>query len=101
MQLSAHMLYACTHTHHKHPDIQHHKCHMLQVLSSVLYMTEAGGPTLVLDQTPEGKLADRGWLVQPCPNQLLSFKGNLLHGEIPGQLPRCLPLCLRLFFLTV
>ena len=56
----------------------------LQVVSSVLFLTEAGGPTLVLDQDPKGPLADRGWLVQPCPNQLLAFKGNLLHGVIPG-----------------
>ncbi len=60
----------------------------LQLVSSVLFLTESGGPTLVLDQDPQGPLASRGWLVQPCPNQLLAFKGNLLHGVIPGK--RCL-----------
>lgn len=51
----------------------------------MLFLSEAGGPTLVLAQDPEGALADRGWLVQPCPNQLLAFPGNLLHGVIPGR----------------
>jgi len=55
------------------------------LVSSVLFLTESGGPTLVLDQDPQGPLAPRGWLVQPCPNQLLAFKGNLLHGVIPGR----------------
>ena len=56
----------------------------LQMVSSVLFLTETGGPTLVLDQSPDGQLAERGWLVQPCPNRLLAFQGNLLHGVIPG-----------------
>ncbi|KAL3136683.1 hypothetical protein ABBQ38_005919 [Trebouxia sp. C0009 RCD-2024] len=55
------------------------------VISSVLYLTAAGGPTVVLDQHPSACLAERGWLVQPCPNQLLAFQGNLLHGVIPGK----------------
>lgn len=63
--------------HHYH--LQH------PLVSSVLFLTESGGPTLVLDQDPQGPLASRGWLVQPCPNQLLAFKGNLLHGVIPGR----------------
>ncbi|DBA89883.1 TPA: hypothetical protein ACH3X2_004738 [Trebouxia sp. C0005] len=55
------------------------------LVSSVLFLTQSGGPTLVLDQDPQGPLAPRGWLVQPRPNQLLAFKGNLLHGVIPGR----------------
>ncbi|KAA6422753.1 MAG: hypothetical protein FRX49_07288 [Trebouxia sp. A1-2] len=46
------------------------------LVSSVLFLTQSGGPTLVLDQDPQGPLAPRGWLVQPRPNQLLAFKGN-------------------------
>lgn len=57
---------------------------LLQMMSSVLFLTAAGGPTVVLDQDPSAGLADRGWLVQPCPNQLLVFQGNLLHGVVPG-----------------
>ena len=57
---------------------------MLQVISSGLYLTDEGGPTLVLDQTPADPLADKGWLAWPCPNQLLAFPGNLLHGVLPG-----------------
>ena len=56
------------------------------MVSSVLYLTRQGGPTVVLDQTPEETLADRGWVAQPCPNQLLAFPGNLLHGVLPGVL---------------
>ncbi len=68
--------------------LSHNISPCLQLVSSVLFLTESGGPTLVLDQDPQGPLAARGWLVQPCPNQLLAFKGNLLHGVIPGR--RCL-----------
>ena len=53
-------------------------------MSSVLFMTASGGPTVVLDQEPSATLANTGWLMQPCPNHLLVFKGHLLHGVIPG-----------------
>jgi len=65
--------------------LSHNISPCLQLVSSVLFLTESGGPTLVLDQDPQGPLASRGWLGQPCPNQLLAFKGNLLHGVIPGK----------------
>lgn len=64
---------------------------LLQVMSSILFLTAAGGPTVVLDQNPSAGLADRGWLVQPCPNHLLAFNGNLLHGVVPGQLLTLFP----------
>lgn len=57
----------------------------IQEVSSVLYLTPDGGPTLVLEQKPSDPLAERGYLVQPCPNQLLVFKGDLLHGVLPGK----------------
>ncbi|DBA84827.1 hypothetical protein WJX77_001720 [Trebouxia sp. C0004] len=63
----------------QHYQLQH------PLVSSVLFLTESGGPTFVLDQDPQGPLAPRGWLVQPYANQLLAFKGNLLHGVIPGR----------------
>ena len=57
----------------------------MQEVSSVLYLTPNGGPTLILEQKPSDPLAERGYLVQPCPNQLLAFKGDLLHGVLPGK----------------
>lgn len=54
-------------------------------VSSVLFLTPHGGPTLVLDQAPgASRLADRAWAVQPEPGALLAFPGNLLHGVLPG-----------------
>jgi hypothetical protein len=116
---------------------------MHPLYSSVLYLSAAGGPTLVLDQVPRmgqeeqqqqqqrkkereqqqqpeldspaqqqqeqgeeqaaGKgcadpaavvagpvgqsclLARRAWLVQPAANRLLMFKGDRLHGVVPGS----------------
>ena len=56
----------------------------LQLVSSVLFLTASGGPTVILDQGPSDALAARGWVVQPRPSQLLAFQGNLLHGVISG-----------------
>lgn len=60
------------------------------IVSCVLYVTGrgVGGPTLVTDQTLEGKsLATRGYLSHPEKNRLVVFKGSLLHGVVPGA--RC------------
>jgi hypothetical protein len=80
-------------------------------VSSVLYITSAGGPTLVLEQTPQQGvgtgaaaagagaaaagaegcdddarlLAHRAWLVRPASNRLLLFQGDLLHGVLSGS----------------
>jgi hypothetical protein len=60
------------------------------ISSSVLYLTgggnEAGGggPTIVLDQTPDSEtLPESCWLAVPKDNSLLLFPGNLLHGVLP------------------
>ena len=63
---------------------------LLQSYSTVLYLTESGGPTLVLEQTVSSPLAQAAWLSWPRGNNLLAYPGNLLHGVIPG--PPCNPL---------
>lgn len=63
----------------------------VQVLSSVLFLSEAGeaacwGPTVVVDQTPRSALGRRAWLAPAICNCLVSFPGSLLHGVLPGAL---------------
>lgn len=44
-----------------------------------------GGETLVTTQTSKGKsLATNGWLCSNRHNRLLTFRGDLLHGVVPG-----------------
>jgi hypothetical protein len=61
----------------------------MPVLSTVTYLTNEGGPTLVLDQssnrggnkqTPE--LPTKGILVYPKKNRHILFRGNLQHGVV-------------------
>ena len=59
---------------------------LLQSYSTVLYLTESGGPTVVLEQTVSSPLAQAAWLSWPQGNSLLCYPGNLLHGVIPGLL---------------
>lgn len=54
------------------------------MLSSVLFLTSCGGPLCVVNQTLSGGLGDEGWLVEPCRNSVASFRGDLLHGVMPG-----------------
>jgi methyl-CpG-binding domain protein 4 len=56
------------------------------VCSTVLSLTEGiGGETLVTTQTSTSTtLCETGWLCQGQRNRLLAFKGNLLHGVVPG-----------------
>ena len=56
----------------------------------MLYLTDSGGPTVVLSQTVSSPLAQAAWLSWPQSNNLLCYPGNLLHGVIPG--PQCKPL---------
>lgn len=45
----------------------------------------SGGETLVTTQTSKGtSLATNGWLCTNRPNRLLTFRGDLLHGVVPG-----------------
>uniref|UniRef100_A0A7S4WHY5 Uncharacterized protein n=1 Tax=Ditylum brightwellii TaxID=49249 RepID=A0A7S4WHY5_9STRA len=59
------------------------------VASTVTYLscddTSVGGETLVTSQSSVSKkLATKGWLCSNKRNRVLAFKGNLLHGVIPG-----------------
>jgi hypothetical protein len=56
------------------------------VASCVLNLTEGvGGETLVTTQTVNAtSLMHDGWLCEGRRNRLLAFKGNLLHGVVPG-----------------
>lgn len=58
------------------------------LLGSLLFLEAspaAHGATLVLDQTPgDGALAERGWLVRPAAGRYAVFRGDLLHGVMPG-----------------
>ena len=80
-------------------------------LSSVLYLTAQGGPTIILDQTAHRGLAaasqpsaaasqrgagaqllaERAWLVQPKAGRFAVWSGDLLHGVLPGGPPRPAP----------
>ena len=73
------------------------------IMSTVLYLTEGiGGPTLVTNQRLGDMLPEKAWLAHPghkkciktlrqlnllcCQgsNRLTMFKGDLLHGVVPG-----------------
>lgn len=59
--------------------------------SSVFYLTNTGGGTLILDQwSPEGngytpEVPKEAELIFPERNKYLLFNGELLHGVIPGE----------------
>ena len=56
------------------------------IISGVMYLTGdvKGGPTFILDQTPDATtLPDFCWSQTPSDNSLLIFPGNLLHGVLP------------------
>lgn len=57
------------------------------IVSSVLYLSYSiGGPTLVTTQAfTDQKLAEKGWFVFPKENRYALFRGNVLHGVIPGR----------------
>jgi hypothetical protein len=56
-----------------------------QACSTILYLSDAGSPTIVLDQQPGTALASAAWLVRPQPGRLAAFDGSLLHGVLPGK----------------
>ena len=58
----------------------------MQAYSTVLYLSDCGGPTVVLRQTPSAALAQEAWLCWPQANSLLCYPGDLLHGVIPGKI---------------
>eukprot|EP00941_MAST-03F_sp_MAST-3F-sp1_P001287 g1287.t1 len=64
----------------------------MPILSSVMYLTESGGPTFVLNQyTNRGgnkqvpPLPTEGFLVYPKDNRYMLFRGHLQHGVV-GEL---------------
>ncbi|KAL1521215.1 hypothetical protein AB1Y20_022764 [Prymnesium parvum] len=54
-------------------------------VSSVVYLSDEGDPTIVLDQTLHGPLASHGWLVHPQYRAFMTFAGDRLHGVLPGE----------------
>ena len=61
-------------------------------LASILYLSSAGGPTVIIDATPARIAAPRaGIAVSPRPGRFAMFPGALLHGVLPappGRWPR-------------
>ncbi|KAG8463536.1 hypothetical protein KFE25_003809 [Diacronema lutheri] len=56
------------------------------IASVVLFLSAAGGPTLVTQQTlASNALAPHGWLAYPRENRLVAFDGRLLHSVVPGR----------------
>jgi len=60
------------------------------VVSSVLYLSigndgNLGGPTILLNQRVDGKMAEKAWVVNPVKGGFLTFPGDLLHGVLPGK----------------
>ena len=54
-------------------------------LASILYLSTAGGPTVILDATPTRTAAPRAAIgVHPRPGRFAMFPGTLLHGVLPG-----------------
>ncbi len=58
-------------------------------LASILYLSNAGGPTVILDATPSRVSApSAGIAVHPRPGRFGMFPGTLLHGVLPGPSSR-------------
>jgi hypothetical protein len=54
-------------------------------LATILYLSNAGGPTVILDATPSRRSAPKaGIAVDPRPGRFAMFPGTLLHGVLPG-----------------
>jgi hypothetical protein len=55
-------------------------------LASILYLSNAGGPTVILDATPSRVSApSAGIAVHPRAGRFGMFPGMLLHGVLPGR----------------
>ena len=53
-------------------------------LASILYLSRAGGPTVIVDATPSRKAAPNAAIgVHPRPGRFGMFPGALLHGVLP------------------
>jgi len=62
---------------------------MRPTYSSVLYLADGGGPTVVLDQAADEisdcwpNIPQEAGIVMPCMNRWMVFPGELRHGMIP------------------
>lgn len=55
-------------------------------LASILYLSNAGGPTVIVDATPSRRSAPNAAIaVYPRPGRFGMFPGTLLHGVLPGR----------------
>jgi len=55
-------------------------------LASILYLSDVGGPTVILDALPtSGTPPRRGLAVSPRRGRYVVFPGGLLHGARPGD----------------
>ena len=57
------------------------------ILTVVVYLSDAGGPTVVLRQVPRAPRNGprRCWCVWPHAGQVSKFQGNYLHGVLSGD----------------
>ena len=54
-------------------------------VASILYLSGAGGPTVIVDATPSRRAAPTAALAaEPRPGRFVMFPGTLLHGVVPG-----------------
>ena len=54
-------------------------------VSSVVYLSDGGDPTVVLDETLDAPLsATRAYIAHPRSRSFFTFRGDLLHGVLPG-----------------
>jgi len=54
-------------------------------VSSVVYLSDDGDPTLVIDETLDAPLGGRtAYCANPLPRSFMAFDGRLLHGVLPG-----------------
>jgi hypothetical protein len=58
-------------------------------ISSVLYLTDGSGPTLIINQTKQEPLDPSAVsaVVTPRQNMFMHFKGDLLHTVLPPEAP--------------
>ncbi len=55
-------------------------------LATILYLSNAGGPTVILGATPSRATApSAGVAIHPRPGRFGMFPGALLHGVLPGR----------------
>ena len=66
-------------------------CSRFPVESSVLFLSDGGGATVVLDQRLGEGLGHDAWAVAPREGRFMAFNGNSLHGVMPWCGEFCSP----------